>query len=157
MDEYLTKPMQLRLLGAALQRWLPGPRPEAVPSAQPSDQLAALDLSVLTELVGDDDEAVREFLADYWASARTLSDESRPAAARHDNAKVAACAHKLKSSSRSVGAMALGDACAALEDASLNASPADVARHYKRFEAALAAVAHRLALHTAAEPLPSQS
>lgn len=88
----------------------------SLPVAVPSSVLA-LDDSVLRELVGDDDETVAELLSDYAQSLRELGAGIGQACASRNLARVAAHAHQLKSSSRSVGALALGGLCAELETA----------------------------------------
>ena len=121
MDEYLTKPLRLHLLQATLARWLPhgqaadvspSPRSQARPQAG-----GRVDVGVLRELVGDDDGAVRELLAGYLESARSLAGEFDVARDAQDHRALSSLAHRLKSSSRSVGALELGDLCAQLESA----------------------------------------
>ncbi|MGZ5235210.1 MAG: MHYT domain-containing protein [Caldimonas sp.] len=155
MDEYLTKPIQLAALGAALERWLgpvasyalPAmPRPEA--AARPAG--AAVDVSVLKSLVGDDMDTVREFLAEFLHSARSQAAEIIASCEAHDTGSVGAVAHKLKASSRSVGALALGDLCAELEDASRAGRQAEIVERRERFESAMNAV-DRCIVETLAE------
>jgi len=121
MDEYLTKPIQLHELRSALQRWIPAPDRAASPpaAAVPAGRVSAgpVDLSVLRRLVGDDDRVVDDVLRDYLASASSLWPAFCAARDSADMPKIAAAAHKLKSSSRSIGALALGDLCAELENA----------------------------------------
>jgi HPt (histidine-containing phosphotransfer) domain-containing protein len=77
---------------------------------------ATFDPTVLGQLVGGDEDAIDELLADYLANVREL----RPAMAaegRHSLAHIAGIAHRLKSSSQAVGALALARACQTLEDA----------------------------------------
>lgn len=62
-----------------------------------------------------------------------------------------AIAHKLKSSSRSVGAIALGDLCAELENAGKAGGLATLATWAKQFDTALAAVEGALEQWLAAE------
>jgi PAS domain S-box-containing protein len=78
---------------------------------------ATLDVSVLAALVGDDPETIREFLLDFRASAATIAAELQAAVAAGDAARAGALAHKLKSSARSVGALALGGLCGEMEAA----------------------------------------
>jgi PAS domain S-box-containing protein len=154
MDEYLTKPVQLQLLQAALQQWLPrasgetgsGTRPEE-PSGGHAE--CVVDVGVLQGLVGDEPATVREFLCDYLASAKHLSSELRTACAMGNTHEVAAIAHKLKSSSRAVGAIELGDRCAELENAGKAGNRASIAQSMTRFEAALAGVEAEIAGLTA--------
>jgi hypothetical protein len=80
-------------------------------------------------------------------------EEIRQAAARHDAVQVAACAHKLKSSSRPVGALALGDVGAALELAAIDSGPTEVTVRCIEFETPMAVVMARLAANAGAELL----
>src|SRR5690606_2953 len=101
MDEYLSKPMQLALLQHALERWLPPAGPDAETPRPP------VDVEVLKGLVGDDPAVIGEFLMDFRAAARQGAAQIE-AACRQGHASAAAeAAHKLKSSARAVGALAL--------------------------------------------------
>lgn len=120
MDEYLTKPVKLPALRTVLEKWLNRTSQATAPDSQDEMPTATpdslLDVSVLEALVGNDQETVREFLADYLSSATRLVGEMHSAMAAGDTQHIRAIAHKLKSSSRSVGALALGDTCAELEN-----------------------------------------
>jgi HPt (histidine-containing phosphotransfer) domain-containing protein len=125
----------LRVLRAALRRRLVPQAPTGLePDASTSTRSAgteaapALDVAVLEKLVGDDRDVVRSFLGDYVAGARDQMGGLRAAAAAGDARQAAAIAHKLKSSSRSVGALALGDLCAELETAGTAGDKAQVAQ-----------------------------
>jgi len=149
MDEYLTKPLQLHLLKAALAKWLPRDYGDKAPGTLPGElyeepgtaQTAeVVDVACLERLVGDDPQIVREFLAEYLASARRLAVELRAAHGDADSRQIGAIAHKLKSSSRSVGALALGDLCAELENTTRAGTREDTLRCMVKFKAALLAV-----------------
>ena len=120
IDAYLTKPVPLKKLRATLEEWLAPsePPPEISPeneTVSPPEQL--LEVNTLKQLVGDDPQIVHEFLADYLNSAGKLLQEIRETLAAGDAHHISAMAHKLKSSSRTVGANTLGDLCAELENA----------------------------------------
>ncbi|MBV8470618.1 MAG: MASE4 domain-containing protein [Burkholderiaceae bacterium] len=123
-DDYLTKPVQLRVLKGALEKWMPRATAEPAMSA-PSDPLARdadaavpmVDLVVLRDLVGSEPEVLADFLHDYLHSLQSLRDEMSQAVAQSDAERVESIAHRLKSSCRSVGALTLGDLCAHLESA----------------------------------------
>ena len=122
MDDYLTKPVPIEQLRAALEKWMPRQQASPLPAtlgieADASRTDDVVDVAVLKALVGDDEEIVRELLSDYLVSARRLAVELRAACSAGDTRQVGAIAHKLKSSSRSVGALALGELCAELESA----------------------------------------
>jgi PAS domain S-box-containing protein len=144
MDEYLTKPLQLHLLKAALEKWLPPDRGDTGPAElfdEPRHARAApvVDVAVLKGVVGDDPQTVRELLAEYRSSARRLAIELRAAQADDDMQRIGAIAHQLKSSSRAVGALALGDLCTELENACRTGSLEGVSRGIAQFDAALLA------------------
>ena len=142
MDDYLSKPVQMAQLGTILARWLPS-APTAVPSpaaAPDARGLPALDPTALAKLIGDDSELLAEFRRDYLASARASADEVRTASAHGEWAQAGAVAHKLKSSSRAVGAFALGDCCERLELAAKVGDGEAVRALQPGFEAALEAV-----------------
>ena len=124
MDDYLSKPVQIETLRGVLANWLPEqalqPAPtRAIPGAAhvPSQQMPILDTAVLAQLIGDDPEAIGELLQDFLMSASEAGREISSACAASAWQEVGKVAHRLKSSSRSVGAMALGELCALLEEA----------------------------------------
>ncbi|MEO7337896.1 MAG: ATP-binding protein, partial [Caldimonas sp.] len=142
MDEYLTKPIQLATLGAALGRWLPPEAHEPMPQSPdgPSTAIAtSIDVSVLKGLIGDDPAMVRKFLAQFLDSARTQSADILASFETDDFGRICTVAHKLKASSRSIGAIALGDVCADLENASRADSNAELAMRRFAFEQAMRA------------------
>ncbi len=122
MDDYLTKPVQIVRLRAVLEKWLPTGVAVAGVAAQSAPVRAidvpVMDVEVLKDMVGDDTALVRELLADYLEAAKAYVAQLREAFAAGDTRRMADITHKLKSSSRSVGAMVMGDLCAELESAS---------------------------------------
>jgi two-component system sensor histidine kinase/response regulator len=97
-------------------------------------------VNVLKALVGDDPAMLQEFLQDYRRSAEAMTADLRAACAGGDAPAVAAVAHKLKSSSRAVGAVALGELCAALEEEGKAGHVEALAVLLPRFEAQWARV-----------------
>ncbi|MDP1526320.1 MAG: CHASE domain-containing protein [Rhodocyclaceae bacterium] len=147
MDDYLTKPVALARLREVLEAWLPRAKVTAAatdqaPAAAPG---RALDVAVLQGLVGDDPAVLKDFLVDYARTVAQAATELRAAAAVKDHAQLAAIAHKLKSSSRSVGALPLGDLCAELENAGKRNDGPAVTRCMAQFETLFAAVEKELA------------
>lgn len=150
MDDYLTKPVQLHSLGSALEKWLPANGDCAVslsfPAGDGEEEVAAVDVSVLKALVGDDSDAVLGVLSDYLDSARKSGAELRAAFSVGDAGHIATLAHRLKSSSRSVGALALGDLCAELENAGRSGDRAAIKRYFRLCEEVLASVEAEIAV-----------
>ena len=124
MDAYLTKPLELQTLQSALQRHLApatsyprDPEPQGV-AAKPEHAAIALplfDVSMLKALVGDDRETLESILQEYLATLAHNWEEIKNGNTQVDSAAIAAAAHKLKSSSRSVGAARFGEICQQLE------------------------------------------
>ena len=104
---------------------------------------------MLKSQVGDDPAIVSEFLASFQKSARHMATELKAANALGDLRQIADIAHKLKSASRSIGALAFGDLCAALENACRSGAREGAAEHVLRFEADLVAVEAQIGAHLA--------
>jgi CheY-like chemotaxis protein/HPt (histidine-containing phosphotransfer) domain-containing protein len=155
MDDYLTKPVQLDLLKETLERWLPATadtpsdagssRPAA--ADEPETATPAVDLEVLKGLVGNDENILTEFLTDYLTAAGEQVEELRKAITADDALHVAAIAHKLKSSSRSVGALAFGDRCADLESACKAGDKPAIKQAILGFENAYAVASKQIKQH----------
>jgi PAS domain S-box-containing protein len=160
MDGYLTKPVPLRTLRELVNRYIsPDVRdaaarddatetPAATPPApvensmaqQPQYTPGEVRRSALADLVGDDEAVIREFLADFQASARQLAEEIHVAHDAGNLSQVGALAHRLKSSARSVGALYFGELCAELEKAGKMGQAGLVNDAYQRFGTELALV-----------------
>ena len=138
MDDYLSKPLEMKKLRDLLRRWLPhtvnGVAPNkgngaaanhdvTVASESASEDKTAdaascpIDRSALEQIFGEDQETIREILADFPEPAWETVEEIETAVASKSASDVGAAGHKLKSSSRAVGANALSDLCFVLEKA----------------------------------------
>lgn len=123
MDAYLAKPVSIPELVATLQRWMPHTVPLAgdIRAAAPLPQLSGdplpLDPSVLAPLTGGDPEAMKDVLDDFLATTEADMAPLRSARAGGDLAALARQAHKVKGAARLVGALPLGEAAAAVENA----------------------------------------
>lgn len=118
MNGYITKPLQLERLRHALAVWMNPGRPEGEDGAETRDESAEypiFDPSVLEDVVGTDTAVKNEFLQDYLKSAEGLAADFHRACDASDTRQAGAIAHKLKSSSRAVGALSLGALCEQLE------------------------------------------
>lgn len=138
MDDVLTKPLEMKKLHAALLDWLPAPdhsapQQSAFDSTSPSptpSSTSPVDPSVLKDMFGDDEETFREILGDFAGPAKDIEDEINAAYTAHDPAGIKDGAHKLKSSARAIGAMALADVAVALEEAGKSTNWDHVEVHY---------------------------
>ncbi|OIN12181.1 ATP-binding protein [Oceanisphaera psychrotolerans] len=118
MNDYLSKPMELEKLKSMLERWLPEPQDASAPLAATAADSAtgeAVDLGRLKALVGDDESIFHELLTDYLQSLKVNVVSMADAWQEQDIKRLGDMAHTLKSSSRSVGAMVLGDCCDEVE------------------------------------------
>ncbi len=168
MDDYVSKPVQLANLKAMLDKWLPTASAEAIengteraaPAAAtpaagrelalpaagsgqadiPASAAVAVDVNVLKALVGDDEATIGELLHDFRLSAENIASELRAACATGQAVAAGAWAHKLKSSARSVGALALGELCAGMEQAGKAGDTAALAALLPDFERELVRV-----------------
>ena len=151
MDDYISKPVQLVNLKAMLGKWLPvitsnpisaetTSTETAPPSPPTAGTFAAVDVNVLKALVGDDEATIRDFLHDFRLSAAKIAVELRTACTAGQVADAGALAHKLKSSARSVGALALGELCFEMEKAGKAGDTKALAAALPRFEQELASV-----------------
>ena len=144
MDDYMTKPVQLAVLNAMLHKWLPDaarPTPNLrSPASMTAAPALALDVSVLKALVGDEPQVIDEFLRDFRVSAGEAALQMRAACQARQTAVVESVAHRLKSSARAVGALALGELCAALEQAGQAGAIKTLAELWPIFETEMAAV-----------------
>lgn len=125
MDDYLSKPLRLNELGSMLARWMPQTRsspaslePAQKPRDQPaSDILAIWDPHTLTGLVGDNPAMHKRLLGKFLLNATEQVATLAAAIAAGNTQAAAGVAHTLKSSARSVGALALGELCQGIETA----------------------------------------
>jgi CheY-like chemotaxis protein/HPt (histidine-containing phosphotransfer) domain-containing protein len=147
MDDYASKPLPLADLKSILEKWMPAaaaaPESPADSAADPPQGVAAntpVDVSVLKRLVGDDAAVVREVLQDFRVSAAKINADLRAACASRQPQAAGAAAHKLKSSARSVGALALGELCATLERAGKSGDAAALYEQLPAFETEMSAV-----------------
>ena len=115
-----------------------GPAPDRDPGSAMTT--APVDVGVLKALVGDDPAVIRELLHDFRLSAAERAAELRSACAAGQATATGAAAHKLKSSARSVGALALGELCDAMEQAGKTGQVEALTVLLPRFEAEMAAV-----------------
>lgn len=152
MNDYMSKPVQLDKLREVLEQWLPGFGLDRVAGSGGSagkeeGGLATLDISVLAGLIGDDPQMIADFLQEFLVSALAGASEIRTAVKGKVWRTVADVAHRLKSSSRSVGALAMGEICADLERAGRTDDAPLIEERMLDFENALAQVVFAIGHH----------
>ncbi|MGH8155452.1 MAG: ATP-binding protein [Rhodanobacteraceae bacterium] len=167
MDDYLSKPLDRRLLERTLVRWLQhaarsgggesrAPAPALTPpssAADPGstmttphlpDTLDTATLADLEDIMGDELVALVDV---YLRDGETRMRDLREAAGRGDGAAVGKLAHSLKSASANLGALPLSTRARQVEEAARNgtlADPADsVAALEKLYANAAAALRQR--------------
>ena len=149
MDDYRSKPSPLAELKAALDQWMPVVHCAAdesalsgltIPAAPQANGVAPVDVKVLIGLVGDDPALVHELLQDFRISAAKIAVDLRAACVASQTKAAAAAAHKLKSSALAVGAFALGELCAAIEEAGKAGDSEALSVLLHRFETEMAVV-----------------
>jgi HPt (histidine-containing phosphotransfer) domain-containing protein len=129
MNDHVGKPIQLRVLHEALERWLPAreasePRPPA-PAATPSladrraqlERVPGLQIKVGLAYVQNRLERYEILLQKFVSSARNDLTRLRTALANGDRAGVARAAHSLRGAAAVVGATAMESAAQAIETA----------------------------------------
>jgi HPt (histidine-containing phosphotransfer) domain-containing protein len=100
----------------------------------------AVDVNVLVALVGSDRRVLRELLGQFRTSAAQAALELAEACSTSSAVGAEAVAHRLKSSARSVGALALGERCAEIEAAGTSRDVAAIKSLYAGFAEEMVAV-----------------
>lgn len=140
MDDYLTKPVSLARLGDALRRWLPVPQ---VTDMAPAGAGKIIERSDHAALLGDDPATVHALLTAYATQSRDLV--ARFAGAIGIPGEAAMILHRLKSSSRWVGARGFGELCEALEQAATAGDTDQLAARRAEFASLHARVLDKIA------------
>jgi signal transduction histidine kinase/HPt (histidine-containing phosphotransfer) domain-containing protein/ActR/RegA family two-component response regulator len=143
MDDYIAKPIELRALLTALNRWLPLPTPTAPARPQPIEAPTApeatgdeppLDRGKLAELSGGDEQLEREILADFRKAADADAIELAAAIDSANQEQITRVAHRMKGASGMIGALPLAAICHRIEAASRAGDAASVAAETAPFQ-----------------------
>ncbi|MCP4874039.1 MAG: EAL domain-containing protein [Gammaproteobacteria bacterium] len=125
VDDVIPKPIELEDLKNALEKWASvedidtGP-----PGVQEKVDLVledTVDLKVLAQSTGDKPELHRQLLKSYVDALEHELDNIQQAFAWKNHEQIAEYTHKLKSSSRSLGVMAMAQLCQQLESKAIDA------------------------------------
>ncbi len=131
IDAVITKPITISRLRETLETWLPfTDNDERISKSTP-----LVDRAVLPQLVGDDPAVIRSLLLEYVSSATEAAATLRATYKTGDFGQITHFSHRLKSSSRAVGAMSFGDLCAELESAGIRHDREAMERHMSEFDA----------------------
>jgi len=165
MDDYISKPVQIKELQAALERWgrpaspaAPAAAPESSPGAAPAGLPPAIDHAVLASIRADlqmegEPDVVQELIALFVESSPPLLAALRTTLAQGDGPGLSRAAHTLKGSSSNLGARRLTELCAALEKQGRSGSLAGAALQVADLEQEYARVCAALALESGAQPV----
>jgi CheY-like chemotaxis protein/HPt (histidine-containing phosphotransfer) domain-containing protein len=114
-DGYLSKPVRLAQLRTAIEAWIGSGQTARTSPPGPAAEPPALDLNVLSALVGDDAGVIEEVLGAFRESATGDGVEMTRSIASGADRATADAAHKLKSAARAIGALRLGNLCERIE------------------------------------------
>jgi signal transduction histidine kinase/DNA-binding response OmpR family regulator/HPt (histidine-containing phosphotransfer) domain-containing protein len=120
MDDYVTKPIDRAHLREALLRWLPADveaDPAAAESPEPRGRSAALQLSQLCSLVGDDPAKIRRYLELFASTTGTLMDQIGTSIDRREAPGLRRLSHTLKGACGNIGAVEMAGLARQLEEA----------------------------------------
>jgi len=123
IDDVIAKPVGLDDLERTLKKWLPDGEVYESKILENNNELTstgeeAIDISVLRRSIGNNPEKHREILGSYVDTLAEALRDIQMAFAWRNQDRMAGHAHKLKSSSRGMGANKLADLCHVIEIAS---------------------------------------
>ena len=91
------------------------------------------DVSILANLIGDNEALIKELISDYLISLAEVVPNIIEAHARGELGEVGQCAHRLNSSSKMVGAPDFGEICEQLENACKEQDAGAVTLYMEKF------------------------
>jgi HPt (histidine-containing phosphotransfer) domain-containing protein len=171
MDDYLSKPLRLHELQTMMQKWLPlnedgnaqTDRPDSntpLPTApiihadqglethsSDEDKDPIFHPQRLRELVGDNPALHKRLLAKYISKAQDEITAITVASTQQDIAAIANLAHTLKSASRSIGAIQLGELCEKIEHAGRQGDAAETIKLCQQLEGLFHTTRQHIQLH----------
>ena len=127
MNDFVAKPVDPDNLYSTLSKWLPE-RKSGGTSSKTIE--GPVDPAALTKLYGDNTSKKQAVLDKFKSQAKDINTEIDEAYKARDTQKISFHAHKLKSSSRLMGAIALAEICARLETAGRANDWVMIEKHY---------------------------
>lgn len=130
MNDFVPKPIEMRIMDRALRRWLPddkiissrnadeaAPEEEVVPetAVSLSWQMEGIDVAVGMKYSGNDENLYREVLSDYMDTIEEKANVIERAVEEEDLETYTIEVHSLKSISKSIGAIELSELAKDLE------------------------------------------
>jgi len=154
-NDVISKPFTLDELKQMLKKWAPQ-QEELVPGPAVLSDIAqhdAIDLSVLRQTVGDSFETHCQLLTSYVDALPSALEDIQQAFAWSNHEQLADYAHRLKSSSGSMGATQLADTCRVLELAGREGRVAEIESSVPRLTRYAEQVTHFVAEYCESAPL----
>jgi two-component system sensor histidine kinase/response regulator len=143
IDHLLTKPLELSVLKATLDRWLlqRDPAPDGTAQRPMAAGNEPIDAGALARVVGDNPAVLAQFMAKFSRSAVQAAAHLEAAmAGPHDRLDIGKVAHQLKASAGAVGAGRLAQLCEGIESAALAADDQALASAWRQFPAEIGRV-----------------
>jgi len=122
MNDYITKPVELNVLEAALHKCAYKANPEEVKLAPPKPAIP-IDMSVLSKYVNNDEAKKLRFYKMYLEQSNQLSREVNAGVIELDLEKIINSCHQLKSISKTIGAMKVAELAEQFEHRCKNEDP----------------------------------
>ncbi|MFH2202284.1 MAG: response regulator [Elusimicrobiota bacterium] len=144
MNDHLPKPVTREALGSMLERWISG-REDAPPSAAAPAE--AIDMSVIDEIretAQDQPQLLNEIIGIYLKDVPERLGDIARAFDGGDHETVRKLAHRLKGSSRVMGAVRLGGRCAELEAVAEFGDPDEARRKFAAMQEEFGRVREKL-------------
>lgn len=119
MDDYLSKPINIKTLDATIQFWLLNQSNSLPISEEPTYSILSydnlIDIQRLRDIFGNKDDEIKQFLFLFVQSSHDVLNDLKLAIEKHDLAAIKTGFHRLKGSSGNSGFKQLADFCAETE------------------------------------------
>lgn len=121
MDDYLSKPINIKALDTTIQLWLsnqPNPPLRSLDNdiPRPSQHAGLIDMQRLHDVFGDNPEEIHNFLLMFAQSCNDLLKNIKAAIDHNDHDAIKSCFHRLKGSAANSGFTELANLCLETEN-----------------------------------------